>query len=163
MKYVKKCSSILILLLTVSSLLHSQQDLYFGKNKIHIVGSEVCSYTVNKNSHYNRHYLDIRDGEIHYTIVEYEQMVPVHIEITECKLEDLDKSSCSLALSDQKSSYTPGSIYILYLYTSRDQVSISTTIYPSPDQPSRVEKSSVGRIHFRDESKAQACFDTNFK
>jgi len=163
MKYVKKSGSLLMLLMAFSLQVFSQQDLSFGKNKIRIDGNEVCSYTVNKNSHYNRHYLDIQNGVVHYTVVEYDQMIPVHIEITECKLGDLDKTSCSLALSDLKSNYTPGLVYVIYLYTSRDEVNISTTVYNSPDQPAVVEKSSISRIHFRDQIKAQECFDRNFK
>ena len=142
---------------------YSQTDLLFGSQKIKIPGTEICSFTINKNSHYERCFLEIKNENLWYTTVEYEQNKPVRIEITECRMAELDKSSCSLAASDQKAAYTPGQVDIIYLYTSKDQVSISTTIYPAPDSPATIERSSVGRIYFRDHHTAETCFNTYFK
>lgn len=149
--------------LLISNVVFSQNDFMFGDKKIRIPGSEVCNYTVNSNSHMAKDYLDITDGVLLYTVVEFEQGTVVHIEMTECRMENLDKGNCSLGSSDQKSTYTPGQIYVLYLYTLKDQVNISTTIYQSPNESATVQSSSVGRIHFRDLSKAEICYNTYFK
>ncbi len=163
MESIKKGLTVFFLSSLMISSLLSQNELKFGDKKIHIPGNEICSYTVNKNSHVTKCFLEIKNGNLLYTTVEYDQGTPVHIEMTECKMEDLDKSSCSLGSSDQKSTYTPGSIYVIYLYTSHDQISISTTTYGSPSAAANIEKGSVGRIHFRDFATAQTCFDTYFK
>ncbi len=143
--------------------LFSQTDLMFGTKKISVPGKEVCNYTVNKNSHIAKDYLDINNGILLYTIVEFADGKPVHIEMTECKLADLDKSNCSLRESDQKSLYTPGQIFILYLYTLKDQVNISTTVYDSPDAAATIMKSSVSRLHFRDHKVAESYYQSYFQ
>ncbi len=163
MDVMKRIFTPLILFILFTPLLFSQNEIKFGDKKIKIPGTEVCSYTVNKNSHITKDYLDIKNGQLLYTVVEYDQGIPVHIEITECNMKDMDKSSCSLASSDQKSTYTPGNIYVIYLYTKADAVSISTTVYDSPNGQATIQKSSIGRIHFRDQSVAENCFDVNFK
>jgi hypothetical protein len=147
----------------VSSAVFSQNELMFGSKKIKIPGNEICNYTINKNSHLAKDYLDISNGVLLYTQVEYEQGKPVHIEITECRMEYIDKKNCSLGASDQKSTYTPGQIYVLYLYTLKDEVNISTTIYESPEKMSIIENNSVGRLHFRDLAKAELCYNTYFR
>lgn len=147
----------------ISTGIFSQTDLTFGSKKIKIPGKEVCNYTVNKNSHIAKDYLDITNGVLLYTVVEYVDGKPVHIEMTECKLSDLDKANCSLGASDQKSVYTPGQIYILYLYTLKDQVNISTTVYESPDATATIERSAVGRLHFRDHAVAESYYESYFK
>lgn len=147
----------------VSTTLFCQNEFTFGTEKIKIAGSEVCNYTINKNSHFAKDYLDIKNGILLYTAVEFEDGKPIHIEMTECKLTDLDKKNCSLGASDQKSIYTPGQIYVLYLYTLKDQVSISTTIYESPNSAATVQSSSMGRIHFRDHQIAENYFSQYFK
>lgn len=163
MDVIKRRLTLFLLIILVSSPIFSQNEITFGKKKIKISGTEICSYSINYNSHITKDYLDIKNGILLYSVVEYDQGVPIHIEITECKLTDMDKSSCSIATSDQKSIYTPGLIYILYLYTSADQVSISTTIYDSPNRPTNIQTSSVGRIHFQDLATDENCFDNNFK
>jgi hypothetical protein len=163
MESIKKGLGIFFFLLLVIPSLFSQNELKFGDKKIYIPGNEICSYTINKNSHLTKCFLEVKNGYLLYTVIEYNQGQPSYVEITECKVEDLDKSSCSLGSSDQKSTYTPGSIYVIYLYTLKDQVSISTTVYGHPDSLANIEKSSVGRIHFRDLTAAQNFFDTYLK
>jgi hypothetical protein len=158
MDTVKKLYLPLFLLILLQQGVYSQTELMFGKQKIKIPGNEICSFTINQNSHYERCYLKIENQNLWYTMVEFDQNIPVHIEMTECKLDELDKSSCSLGISDLKSSFTPGQLEVIYLYTSRDQANISTTILPAT-----IEKASVGRIYFRDHSKAEICFNTYFK
>ncbi len=163
MDSVKKLFPPLLFLLFLQHGVYSQTELMFGKQKIKIPGNEICSFTINKNSHYERCYLEIKNQILWYTIVEFDQGNPVHIEMTECNLAELDKSSCSLGVSDLKSSFTPGQLEVIYLYTSKDQANISTTVYPAPDSPATIEKASVGRLYFRDHSKAEICFNTYFK
>jgi len=163
MESVKKWYFPILLLLLLQQGVYSQTELMFGKQKIKIPGNEICSFTINQNSHYERCYLKIENQNLWYTMVEFDQNLPVHIEMTECNISELDKSSCSLGVSDLKSSFTPGQLEVIYLYTSRDLANISTTIYPSPDVPATIEKASVGRIYFRDHSKAEICFNTYFK
>jgi hypothetical protein len=163
MDSIKKIFIGAVYILTMSPTVFSQNELKFGEKKIKIPGSEICSYTVNKNSHIDKDYLEIKNGRLLYTVVEYDQGVPVHIEMTECNIADLDKSSCSVGSSDQKLTYTPGAIYVIYLYTSKDQAIISTTVYDSPNGPASIQNSSVGRLHFKDYQVAQTCFDNNFK
>lgn len=157
--------SILLLWLYVlcAVIVSAQTELNFGKKKIKIPGNEICSFTINKNSHYERCYLEIKNQDLWYTVVEFDNGNPVKIEMTECKLNELDKSSCSLGVSDLKSTFTPGQLGVIYLYTSKDLTGISTTIYPSPDAPATIEKASVGRIYFRDHNKAEICYNTYFK
>ncbi len=147
----------------ISTSLFSQTDLMFGTKRINVLGNEVCSYTVNKNSHIAKDYLDITNGILLYTIVDFVDGKPVRMVMIECKLADLDKSNCSLRESDQKSEYTPGQIYVLYLYTLKDQVNISTTVYESPDAVATIMKSSVSRLHFRDHKVAEGYYDSYFK
>lgn len=165
MDVIKRISTrlLLILIFTPSLFLFAQTEVKFGDKKIKIPGSEICSYTINQNHHLAKDYLDLKNGQLYYTVVEYDNGIPVHIEITECKMTDMDKSSCSLASADQKSTYTPGEIYVIYLYTKKDEVNISTTIYDSPNGTATVQNSSVGRIHFHDWAKAESFFDANFK
>jgi hypothetical protein len=163
MDSVKRCYLALLLMGVLSLGAYAQTELSFGKAKIKIPGNEICSFTINSNSHYERCYLEIKNENLWYTVVEYDQGNPVHIEMTECNLAELDKSSCSLGISDQKSSYTPGQLEVIYLYTAKDRTNIATTVYPSPDSPATIERSSVGRIYFRDHNKAEICFNTYFK
>lgn len=150
------------LFLLIAPSVYSQTDLMFGTKKIQVPGNEICSYTVNRSSHLAKCYLEIKNDILLYTTVEFKDGNPVRIEMVECKMEDLDKSSCSLGVSDQKSTYTPGEIYVIYLYTLKDQVSISTTVYGAPDSPATVEKSSVGRLHFRNAKVAEDIFANFF-
>ena len=163
MESFKKVLLIFIAIILIKPVIFSQNELMLGNKKIKVPGIEICNYTVNKNSHINKHFLDIKNGILLYTVIEYSQGVPVHLEVTECKMEDLDMSSCSLGASDQKSSYTPGAIYIIYLYTLRDQVSISTTVYDSTDNPANIQKTAIGRIHFRDYQVAENYYNAYFK
>lgn len=163
---METCKKVLITILfsvLLNAAVFSQADLMFGSKRIKVPGKEVCNYTVNKNSHYAKDYLDISNGILLYTIVEFVDGQPVHIEMTECKLADLDKSNCSLKESDQKADYTPGKIFVLYLYTVKDQVNISTTVYDSPDATATIMKSSVSRLHFRDHQVAESYYDNYFK
>lgn len=163
MEASKKVLTTTLFSVLISATIFSQTNLMFGSRKIQVPGKEVCNYTVNKNSHIAKDYIDISNGILLYTVVEYADGKPVRIEMTECKLSDLDKSNCSLRESDQKSLYTPGQIYILYLYTIKDQVNISTTIYDSPDAVATIMKSSVSRLHFRDHLVAESYYDNYFK
>lgn len=152
----------LLVLFLITKPGHSQIELQFGLKKIQVPGNEICSYTVNRSSHLTKCYLDIKNEILLYTSVEFKDGVAVRIEMLECNMNDLDKSSCSLGVSDQKSTYTPGEIYIIYLYTMKDKVSISSTVYGFPDTPATVEKSSVGRIHFRNQKVAEDVFENFF-
>jgi hypothetical protein len=163
MDTVKKLYLPLLLLIFFQQSVYNQTELTFGKQKIKIPGNEICSFTINKNSHYERCFLKIENQNLWYTVVEFDNGNPVHIEITECNLSELDKSSCSLGVSDLKATFTPGQMEVIYLYTTKDQANISTTVYPSPDVPAIIEKASVGRIYFRDHNKAEICFNTHFK
>jgi hypothetical protein len=163
MEASKKVLTTTLFSLLVSTTIFSQTDLMFGTKKIKVPGKEVCNYTVNKNSHIAKDYLDISNGILLYTVVEYADGKPVHIEMTECKLADLDKANCSLGASDQKSLYTPGQIYILYLYTLKDQVNISTTVYESPEAAATIMRTSVSRLHFRDHLVAENYYESYFK
>lgn len=163
MNSTRKSILLLGLYVLCASIVSSQTELNFGKKKIKIPGNEICSFTINKNSRYERCYLEIKNQDLWYTVVEFENGNPVKIEMTECKLNELDKSSCSLGVSDLKSTFTPGQLEVIYLYTSKDLTGISTTIYPSPDAPATIEKASVGRIYFRDHNKAEICYNTYFK
>lgn len=159
--YLKRIVPLIVLFLLTKPG-NSQIDLQFGTKKIQVPGNEICSYTINRTSHLAKCYLDIKNEILLYTTVEFKDGTPVRIEILECPMGDLDKSSCSLGISDQKSTYTPGEIYIIYLYTIKDRVSISSTVYGAPDVPATVERSSVGRIHFRNQKVAEDVFENFF-
>ncbi len=163
MNSIRKSLLPILIFILGSPVLIAQTELDFGKQKIKIPGNEVCSFTVNKNSHYERCYLEIKNQNLWYTTVEFDNGTPVKIEMIECKLDELDKSSCSLGVSDLKSTFTPGQLDVIYLYTSKDITSISTTTYPAPNVPATIERSSVGRIYFRDHDKAEICYNTYFK
>lgn len=159
--YMKRYLPFILVLLIYKSA-NAQTDFQFGTKKVQVPGNEICSYTINRTSNLAKCYLDIKHETLIYTTIEFKEGNPIRIEMLECKLEDLDLSSCSLGISDQKSTYTPGEIYVIYLYTLKDQVSISSTVYGAPDVPASVEKSSVGRLHFRNQKVAEDIFENFF-
>jgi len=133
----------------------SQTELAFGNKKIRISGEEIMGYKINANSHVVKDYIKVNNGTLLYTSVEFEGNIPVRIELTECNITDLDKSSCAVAFSDQAALYYPGRFYILYLYTNKDAANIITTIYDDPSSMAIVHKSSVARLKFSDEKAAR--------